>query len=303
MEKNPHKAISVHKNQESTAQKAGLSQSCQLPYQLKCSIEYLSGYAMDDVKVHYNSDKPAKVRAHAYAKGLNIYLASGQEKYLAHETWHVVQQKQGRVQATQSLNADTHINDSIALEIEADAMGALAEKMVLDLPEQCKRVLMNSNINDLEVPIQRKFEGQLLEGLTNDQIKKQIRDSYGDSYRGIPIDSIDGLLNTLRGVDETYFNIFTIMAGVENLAKEDHSSYWRVDGASAAETERINGLFQRLGRNQFGAKLAQVARELAIKHQNPLILNYDTKGNRSEGKQFRISGKLHRVYLPGIAKH
>jgi len=50
--------------------------------------------------VHYNSDKPAQLQAHAYAQGTDIHLASGQEKHLPHEAWHVVQQKQGRVKPT-----------------------------------------------------------------------------------------------------------------------------------------------------------------------------------------------------------
>ncbi|HAA17032.1 MAG TPA: hypothetical protein DCE41_37100 [Cytophagales bacterium] len=71
-----------------------------LPTQLKSGIERMSGLSMGDVKVHYNSDKPAQLQAHAYAQGTDIHLASGQEKHLAHEAWHVVQQKQGRVQPT-----------------------------------------------------------------------------------------------------------------------------------------------------------------------------------------------------------
>ena len=35
---------------------------------LKAGIERLSGYSMDGVKVHYNSDKPAQLQAHAYAQ-------------------------------------------------------------------------------------------------------------------------------------------------------------------------------------------------------------------------------------------
>ena len=33
-----------------------------LPDKLKSGVENLSGYSMDDVKVHYNSDKPANSR-------------------------------------------------------------------------------------------------------------------------------------------------------------------------------------------------------------------------------------------------
>lgn len=93
-----------------------------LPDQLKSGIESLSGYSMDDVKVHYNSSKPSQLQAHAYAQGNNIHVASGQEKYLAHEAWHVVQQKQGRVKPTTQVNG-VHVNDSSHLEKEADVMG------------------------------------------------------------------------------------------------------------------------------------------------------------------------------------
>ena len=93
-----------------------------LPNALKEGIENLSGYAMDDVKVHYNSSKPAQLNAHAYAQGNQIHLANGQEKHLPHEAWHVVQQKQGRVKPTYHAK-NVAINDSNSLEREADVMG------------------------------------------------------------------------------------------------------------------------------------------------------------------------------------
>ncbi len=96
-----------------------------LPDNLKSGIESLSGHTMDDVKVHYNSSKPAQLSAHAYAQGTNIHLSSGQERHLPHEAWHVVQQKQGRVRPTMQMN-DKHINDDNGLENEADIMGAKA---------------------------------------------------------------------------------------------------------------------------------------------------------------------------------
>ncbi len=65
---------------------------------LKSGIENLSGFSMDDVKIHRHSDKPAQLNAHAYAQGTDIHVASGQEQHLPHEAWHVVQQKQGRGQ-------------------------------------------------------------------------------------------------------------------------------------------------------------------------------------------------------------
>lgn len=97
-----------------------------LPLQLKSGIEQLSGHSMDDVEVHTNSPEPARFGAHAFARGTDIHLASGEEKHLPHEAWHVVQQKQGRVQPTQVQAHGAPINDDAGLEREADQMGAKA---------------------------------------------------------------------------------------------------------------------------------------------------------------------------------
>lgn len=94
-----------------------------LPENLKSGIENLSGHSMDDVKVHYNSDKPAQLNAHAYAQGTDIHIASGQEKHLPHEAWHVVQQKQGRVKPNLQMKGKVNVNDDSGLEKEADVMG------------------------------------------------------------------------------------------------------------------------------------------------------------------------------------
>jgi hypothetical protein len=80
---------------------------------------------MDDVTVHYNSDKPAAVDALAFTQGIEIHLAPGQEKHLPHEAWHVVQQKQGRVQPTMQAEG-VAINDDSSLEREADMKGEKA---------------------------------------------------------------------------------------------------------------------------------------------------------------------------------
>lgn len=98
-----------------------------LPDGLKAGLEKLSGYAMDDVRVHYGSQQPARLQAHAYAQGTAIHLASGQAKHLPHEAWHVVQQKQGRVRPTFRLGGEA-INDDAGLEREADVMGARANR-------------------------------------------------------------------------------------------------------------------------------------------------------------------------------
>lgn len=98
-----------------------------LPDQLKQGVETLSGYSMDDVKVHYNSGKPAQLQALAYAQGSDIHVGPGQEQHLPHEAWHVVQQKQGRVQPTIQMKTGVPVNDDKGLEREADEMGRIAQ--------------------------------------------------------------------------------------------------------------------------------------------------------------------------------
>jgi hypothetical protein len=77
------------------------------------------------VKVHYNSPAPATVQALAYTQGTEIHVGPGQEQHLAHEAWHVAQQKQGRVKPTTQAKGIA-INDERSLETEADAMGERA---------------------------------------------------------------------------------------------------------------------------------------------------------------------------------
>lgn len=91
------------------------------PDTLKIGTENLSGISMDDVRVHYNSSRPAQLQALAYAKGTEIHLSSGQDRHLPHEAWHVVPQKQGRVRPTMQLGGN-FINDNPVLEREADIM-------------------------------------------------------------------------------------------------------------------------------------------------------------------------------------
>ena len=114
-----------------------------LPSNLKSGVENLSGYSLDDVKVHYNSAEPAQLQAFAYARGSDIYVGPGQEKHLPHEAWHVVQQKQGRVEPTLQMKKNVKINDDAALENEADLMGAKA----LNLPVEDDR---ENNMNFID---------------------------------------------------------------------------------------------------------------------------------------------------------
>jgi hypothetical protein len=93
-----------------------------LPDKLKAGVERLSGVSLDDVQVRYNSSAPARVNALAYTQGTEIHLGPGQDRHLAHEAWHVVQQRQGRVRPTLQ-SEGLAINNDRGLEREADLMG------------------------------------------------------------------------------------------------------------------------------------------------------------------------------------
>jgi hypothetical protein len=97
-----------------------------LPDGLKSGVESLSGVALDDVRVHYDSERPAQVGAAAYAEGSEIHLGPGQEQHLPHEAWHVVQQAQGKVQPSRLLAGGSAVNVDRTLEDEAQAMGERA---------------------------------------------------------------------------------------------------------------------------------------------------------------------------------
>lgn len=99
-----------------------------LPDNLKAGVENLSGYSLDDVKVHYNSSQPATVQALAYTQGTDIHVAPGQEQHLPHEAWHVAQQMAGRVEPTTEVEG-MPVNDNAGLEHEADIMGSKANSL------------------------------------------------------------------------------------------------------------------------------------------------------------------------------
>lgn len=107
-----------HAPQETETSKPNLTG---IPRQMKQSFEQSSGLSFDDVRVHYHSALPSRLGALAYTQGSHVYVAPGQERHLGHELGHVVQQKQGRVQATSKLGG-VKLNTSPAMEREADTL-------------------------------------------------------------------------------------------------------------------------------------------------------------------------------------
>jgi len=146
-------------SQEITQLQEKVDNTTGMPDDLKKGVENLSEQDMSDVKVHYNSDKPAQLQAHAYARGTDIHIAPGQEKHLPHEAWHVVQQKQGRVQPTMQMKGNVNVNDDAGLEKEADVMGQKALQLKSNNQE-------NLNHSQLEFNAVYQFKVDAIHGAT-----------------------------------------------------------------------------------------------------------------------------------------
>lgn len=108
-------------HQKISARNPGAHKDTCLPPVIRDRLAAASGLPFDDVRVHYNSEKPAALEAYAYTQTPDVYIAPGQERYLSHELGHVVQQKRGLVASTGTLNG-IPINDDPALERAADTM-------------------------------------------------------------------------------------------------------------------------------------------------------------------------------------
>ncbi|MEM6812872.1 MAG: DUF4157 domain-containing protein [Bacteroidota bacterium] len=158
---------------------------------LKTGLEHLSGMSLDDIKVHYNSKKPAQLHAHAYAQGTNIHLAPGQEKHLPHEAWHVIQQKQGRVKPTMQMRGGVNVNDDKELEKEAEVMGAKALQMKANgSSNQLKTVTNTSHgstiqcLTDAEIEEKYNAEMKSMSGPQKKVIKDIVKIDGWKAFRG-----------------------------------------------------------------------------------------------------------------------
>lgn len=164
-----------------------------MPDNLKSGIESLSGFSMDDVRVHYNSSKPATVQALAYTQGTDIHVAPGQEKHLPHEAWHVAQQMAGRVSPTTNING-MPVNDNAGLEHEADVMGVKAV--------QCKE--KSRLLNNCSSMINNVFQGKLIfrgAEMTSSEAKKE---TFRSTIAPIGISSEFSSIKKYDNLDEKF---------------------------------------------------------------------------------------------------
>lgn len=152
-----------------------------LPVNLRNGLEHLSGVSLGDVQVHTNSSQPAQFNALAYAQGRQIHLAPGQEQHLPHEAWHLVQQRQGRVPVTTNVGG-VGVNDSPALEQEADRMGGLAARAAQGANVAAQAAPQQAQT--AQAPMQRLVTEYNYKGTLKYQstfIKGMVFDTYADA--------------------------------------------------------------------------------------------------------------------------
>ena len=202
-----------------------------LPDDLKNGIESLSGYSLDNVRVHYNSPKPATVQALAYTQGTDIHVAPGQEHALPHEAWHVAQQMAGRVTPTTNIGG-MPVNDNAALEHEADVMG---EKAV-----QCK---MGGNGNE-------KLSAEISSSVVQQCGKGEKKKSSQPTFEPIQIGNVSCYKKSNKSISPTPPSRLSVVLNFEGVflnvgdgktLKEDVGCNCRLDRQGRATQEDFTG--------------------------------------------------------------
>ena len=197
-----------------------------MPDNLKAGIESLSGFSMDDVRVHYNSNKPATVQALAYTQGTDIHVAPGQEKCLPHEAWHVAQQMAGRVSPTTNING-MPVNDNAALEHEADVMGEKAVQCKSLPNDESKRTCCETGLVQRvsgeigrNAALQRKGEKPISkEDAYNVDVKNYI-ETINNNFKTLLDDPLDASpIDTFGGTKVLLDKIKDVAQSKENVKK------------------------------------------------------------------------------------
>lgn len=195
------------KQKEGAAQSTVKPNQTGIPTQMKQQYEQLSHFSFDDVRVHYNSDKPAQLQALAYTQGSHVYIGPGQEQHLGHELGHVVQQKQGLVRQT-TVVAGLPSNDNRQLESQADNLHSFAESLaLLPVNPQVGNIVQRHEAD----PYTRQAEPEPKAGMTAHHIIP--RELLDGSY-----DTLNSLIGVLRQEVDTQIGGNFSKDKVERLA-------------------------------------------------------------------------------------
>lgn len=135
-----------------------------MPEDVQNKMENALNADFSGVNIHRDSDKAHQLEALAYTQGNDIFFAPGQyapqtnkgQQLLGHELMHVVQQREGRVHPTSSVNGEP-MNDDAALENEADQMGRRAAGASSSTPDRDRPAAISYNTTS-SAPVQRTID-------------------------------------------------------------------------------------------------------------------------------------------------
>jgi hypothetical protein len=236
-----------------------------MPDDLKAGVESLSGFDLSDVRVHYNSDQPALLRALAYTQGRDIHVAPGQERYLPHEAWHVVQQAQGRVRPTFQMKwLGVEVNDNAGLEREAGEMGerALGVQFIKPFSPEIKNKLGRgtypfiTQVKASQVAIKKVSQVKNVNSLVQCVVKMG---GFADPMVGVPAGPQNADLNLV--LNHLSRNSSAQISAIENLNTPISFNTGVIDGVS-------------LGVTIFEAFIGGIWRDLDD-IRNPILPNYN----------------------------
>lgn len=236
-----------------------------IPRKMKTGFEHSSGFSFDDVRVHYNSEKPAQLHAHAYTQGNEVYVAPGQEKHLPHELGHVVQQKSDIVKPTGEIGG-LPLNDDAAMENGADMIAENAE-----------------NAEELGgAPVQAKFKG--------DGIVQRAGVDTQESY------------NAWAGFGSTFVGMLGIAGGIGSFLYTKHNERKHryieeiekyADAACDARAEQIAAKVQFNASEGYDDKKNALAE--AVKQKEKIKRNFETAKDKAVAM-----GELEEVSVDNI---
>ncbi len=187
-----------------------------IPAQMRAKFERSSGFSFDDVRVHYNSEKPAQLHAHAYTQGSEVFVAPGQEKHLPHELGHVVQQKSNEVKPTGEVGG-MPLNDDEAMEDGADKLAEEAE----------------SSEDSDEAPLQAKAkDGGVIQ-------KADLHSEGSYNFNAGFMSSLIGGIGVAVGLGSSIYS-----SHVERKRKYDEDVEKYADAACEAREEQVSALEQ-----------------------------------------------------------
>ncbi len=135
----------IQKKDPSGTPAAGSTSGNNMPPELQSKMEASMGADFSDVNIHTNSSSATDVNALAFAQGNDVHFAPGQydpssqsgQQLLGHELAHIVQQREGRVKPTTSVNGMA-VNNDQSLEKEADILGVKAASAAIPVQKKSK---------------------------------------------------------------------------------------------------------------------------------------------------------------------